>query len=369
MTIRNLYPTIRPSLDLNFAKTKRLDPRVTFSRVSSGAYVGADGLIKTAVANEPRFDHDPATGQCKGLLIEESRTNRMQYSIISPSNGWSQINGGTVTQNAAIAPDGTNTAALISFPGSGSDSRVERYEVSNTNVSGLVDSLWVRSVSGTVSVRLSDGSTFTDHTVGTNWTRISHNRSVQSNYFFKINTANASLNYSFYVWGAQTEIGSFPTSYIPTSGSTVTRSADVASIAGTNFSSWYNQSGGTWFGEVLSAYVTGQRLFEVGNSSDNQYSVSVRPGSTFTSFARWASGANGVNHSYPAKFAVADSVTDIQGCVNGALANIVSTGNSVIDDKLVLGGEMTGTSSANSIARLTYWPTRLSDAMLQNLTR
>jgi hypothetical protein len=77
MTTKNLYPNSVPSLNLNFAKLKRLDPRVTFTRASTGTYVGADGLIKTAGNGVARFDHS-ATGESLGLLVEEARTN---YSI------------------------------------------------------------------------------------------------------------------------------------------------------------------------------------------------------------------------------------------------------------------------------------------------
>ena len=48
-----------------------------------------------------------------------------------------------------------------------------------------------------------------------------------------------------YIWGAQVEQGSFPTSYIKTTGSQVTRSADSAEMTGTNFTDWYNQKQGT----------------------------------------------------------------------------------------------------------------------------
>jgi len=69
------FPNVRPSLDLRFALAKKLDPRITFTRASSGTYFGPDGLMRTAGVNEPRFDHDPITGQSLGLLIEERRTN------------------------------------------------------------------------------------------------------------------------------------------------------------------------------------------------------------------------------------------------------------------------------------------------------
>ena len=131
---------------------------------------------------------------------------------------------------------------------------------------------------------------------------------------------------------------------------------------------FYNQSESTWFGEVKKAYPTTQRLLEVGDSATNQYSVSIRPGPTSTSFARFASSAPSVTHTYPAKFAFADSVIDFKGCVNGTLTVSNSTGSSPTDNKLSIGGVMSGTSSTNAIARLTYYPVRLPDATLQTIT-
>jgi hypothetical protein len=64
------YPKVRPTLDLNFARVKELYPIITFTRASGGSYVGADGLIKLAGVNEPRFDHDPYTGESLGFLVE-----------------------------------------------------------------------------------------------------------------------------------------------------------------------------------------------------------------------------------------------------------------------------------------------------------
>ena len=77
MTIKALFPTVRPTLNLDFANTKTLDPRVTFTRASTGTFVGSNGLIQTAASNIPRFDHNPTTGESLGLLVEEARTNSL----------------------------------------------------------------------------------------------------------------------------------------------------------------------------------------------------------------------------------------------------------------------------------------------------
>ena len=51
MSISQNFPEVYTSLTLDFANSKTLDPRITFTRSSTGTYVGADGLIKTASAD------------------------------------------------------------------------------------------------------------------------------------------------------------------------------------------------------------------------------------------------------------------------------------------------------------------------------
>ena len=388
--------TVRPTLDLNFARDKRLDSKITFTRDSVGTYVDANGLIQTAVNNIPRFDHDPTTGESLGLLIEESRTN-----LIANSNSPTSATGGTRTDNSQVAPDGTTTAGqLVSNSSTGYHSVTYnvtslpsgnkfawsifvKLGTSNYTKVVLYDNAQTSPGSGVSRFDLSTGTkeTGTGKIVAypNGWYRLTiygertFTPASCSLFVFFHNGTTVSFagdgTSTFYYWGSQLEDNvEFETSHIPTSGSTVTRAADNAVIKGTNFSSWYNQSEGTWFGEVKKAYPTTQRLLEVGDSATNNYSVSIRPGPTDTFFARISSSASSVSHTYPAKFAVADSVTDIQGCVNGTLATLVSTGSSPTDNKLVIGGVMTGTSSCNAISHLSYYNKRLPNAQLQGLT-
>ena len=100
MSVSQNFPEVRPTLNLNFARSKTLDPRITFTRASTGTYVGSDGLIKTAVADEARFDHDPETGESLGLLIEGSRTNLINYS--EDFSLWETQQNSTISLNSII---------------------------------------------------------------------------------------------------------------------------------------------------------------------------------------------------------------------------------------------------------------------------
>ena len=77
MTVRELYPNVRPQLLCNYAKAKVVDPRLSFSRASSATYWDPTNTLREVTINQPRFDHDPVSGVSEGLLIEGQRTNRI----------------------------------------------------------------------------------------------------------------------------------------------------------------------------------------------------------------------------------------------------------------------------------------------------
>jgi len=102
------------ALDLQFAADKTLTarkgPTPAFTRGSSGRFVGSNGLIQSAGNNVARFDHDPVTLACKGLLIEESRTNVALYSgALVIGTGWAtDVTPGATSTVSGVGPDGNN---------------------------------------------------------------------------------------------------------------------------------------------------------------------------------------------------------------------------------------------------------------------
>jgi hypothetical protein len=189
------------------------------------------------------------------------------------------------------------------------------------------------------------------------------------------------LTVSGSVTNAQLEAGAFPTSYIPTTTATVTRAADVASITGSNFSSWYNQTEGTVFAEVAVAQPnTGGNQF-VFRTSDNTYNNAVAiniPGQAQLSTASsgtFDGSANSVANlvaNVSAKISAAYATNNLGISLNGATA-ITDTSATMPTglNRADIGSDHAGFNrvKAGTIKRLTYWPVRLADPTLVSITQ
>jgi hypothetical protein len=86
MSIQSNFPAIKPTLLLDFANTKQLDPRITFTRASTATYYGT----QTAKAEE-------------NLLLQSQTFDNASWIGL----------GITTTADTSAAPDGTTTADSI----------------------------------------------------------------------------------------------------------------------------------------------------------------------------------------------------------------------------------------------------------------
>jgi hypothetical protein len=251
MSISQNFPEEGPTLNLNFAGSKTLDPRITFSRTTTGTYMDDSGLIVTAPADAPRFDHRYVNGEIEslGLLVEEERTNSLYYSNdfsqdplpATAVQGWFKQNSHPVPTQSVVGPDGVSNSGWRFYRTNTNQYIYQQIVGAGTHTL----SAWVRSSAATGSFTMqgynaTNGTMATLFTATNEWQRFSITISptTTTGYYPCIPT---SINTDFYVWGAQLELNkSFETSYIPTSGSTATRELDRAVIEGSNFTDIFN---------------------------------------------------------------------------------------------------------------------------------
>ena len=171
-------------------------------------------------------------------------------------------------------------------------------------------------------------------------------------------------------------MSSFATSYIPTVASTVTRAADTASMTGTNFSSWYNQSQGSLYVEIdtINNYV-GSTVFRISDGSGNNR---IELGSYTGNASRYlmvTSGANPFISVFGTPVAqVKLAVTFIVGNYLQAFNGTYTTASTSIlplplVNKLDIGNELTSNSwLSGHIKKISYYPVALSSSNLVALT-
>ncbi len=395
------YPLSRPTLDLNFAAQKKLDPRITYQRTGPASFTDKFGKVVLVGDNAPRFDHDPDTGECKGLLIEESRTNIAPYTDLSEYGGYNF----TSTANDAVAPDGTTTATKIEHGGSGT-SYLDHINtsISAQNAGNYTYSVWLKapddqpdgyygcriavlhSTGGNVEPTVSLNKTWTRYSVTKNFGASDGGNLRVHLVMFRASpggTYDGKVIPSYvWAWGAQIEQGAFPTSYIPTAGAT--RGKDLVEITGEEFSEFYNRTEGSFVSEIMlkpSFPVTGYAsvVMSLSDSSyDNRVTLSSSTGSAAFNADVTIGGTQNravigsyTSGSHSIKAAMAYKQADSAGSLNGAAAVTTSPspGTLPLLTRADIGKDHGNFNPLNGhIKRIMYYSKRLSNNQLRTLT-
>jgi hypothetical protein len=329
-------------------------------------------------AGIPRIEYD-ADGNVLGLLVEESRTNLVTYS--EDFSQWSAVGAGTsIVSLSELDPAGSSNAALIKNTGGA-------YSIASSNITtSLGDtytvSFWVKSAGlGNDSFRLYfDGSVISGNFTATSeWQRFSFTGTSDGSGSVAVTRNTSNDPFDLYIWGAQLEAGDFPTSYIPTAGATATRSADVASIPVADFG--YNQTNvvGTFYVEFSTPFaaisgVAGRGLsvtstLGTGNRTldcVSQYGTAIDVYSNHTTSALYNLTpyvSDGFN-----KVAATMKENDSAACNNGGTVVTDTTTTVPIDAVYFNIGKYNTSYTNGHIKSIRYYPRRLTNAQLQELT-
>jgi hypothetical protein len=381
-----------------------------------GEYIPTTSTINSA----PRFDHDPTTGESLGLLVEEARTNEVRSSSLT--GGATGTPGtyptGLVTNSLAsgltlqIAALGTDAGVgYIDIRVSGTTADTNGFSISlqpSTDAVASSGQIWTGScycslVAGsylnTISPRLrilertavggylAEGSGVAITATGTSILQaratvtrtLANALTARAQLGFVVSIASGvAVDFTFRFAAPQLELGAFPTSYIPTTGAAATRAADVASISGSNFSGWWNNTAGTMRSQWVGA-VNGCRSFhceDAGKTSTERFAQRIASNFLQTEVAsngilatRAASGAGTV--TYPA-IITSCAAYDDANCVvafRGDVSATATANGSPEPGEMFIGSYRGIATFANGpIARLTYWPARLPNDTLQTIT-
>jgi hypothetical protein len=391
------------------------------SRGSTATYYDVNGVIQTAAIDEARTaaylpDGNGNFVSAGDLLLEGAGTNLLTYSEEFDDPSYSYSTRLAVDPNTAVAPNGTFTADKII----GTSNNDQKYAQFSANVvSGFqyVFSLYAKKdeyevlqlqaantkFTGTLpyaNFDLANGSlgSFADclsiiEPAGNGWYRcsivLSAATSSGSNPFrfspyasgdpARLASYAGDGTSGIYLWGAQLEQNSYATSYIPTSGSTATRAADVSTSAATFGNSWYEQSEGTVY-HLYNPFGVGSSRFYSFNdgTNNNQILGAASNGSgsasnyieiTAASVNQSFLGASGAYSPTLQTGALAYIVNNCAYSKNGGAVFVDTSVTIPIINTLNLGSDHSNSSILNgTIRRLTYWPTRLSNDTLQTIT-
>jgi hypothetical protein len=302
------------AIRLDFDSVTSLDYRITFSRNSAATCFNSAGNLVTALNDEARFDHDPVTNTNLGLLIEESRTNIVNYSEEIDNAYWTKANT-AITTDSIVSPDTASSADLVlettansehsisttinsidmtsatySFSafvkGNGRTKIAIEFSSSTNSVTATADITAKTISASSAGTGIATSSKIQELPNG--WFRISASgrTAASGDHTFSLFVLDDSGNKTYagdaakgiYAWGLQIEQGQRSSSYIATSDSPVTREGDQVLCNSVNFTSWFNQSEGTiyWQGSSNGAGAASAVGFAINdNTTSERYQMTL----------------------------------------------------------------------------------------------
>ncbi len=381
---------------------------VEFSVTTSSTF----GIVKAA-NNEPRFDHDPVTLASRGLLIEESRTNLLQRSEDFGNATWTKANS-SISGTLYTAPTGASTANELVEDSLNAAHTCVQNAATATIGTTYTFSVFVKRkpssnqflligatnlvVASFISVNLTNGVTSTG--IGSPGSPINVSSTAYPDGWYRVqfsvvatSAASTTLDIrlsrdgtwanrsylgdgvqSSLLWGAQVEAGSFPTSYIPTTTGTLARSADVCSITGGDFTSFYNQSEGTMLTNAFTP-ASGDRTVLTADDNTSNEMIRLRTEGTNPFFKVTDGGselvaidAGTVSANTSFKLIGAYKLDDFASSINGGAAVTDTSGTTPTVDRMRIGTGQGGNTMCGCVASLRYYKKRLPNAKLQALT-
>jgi hypothetical protein len=367
---------------------------MTFARTGDTATrVNSSGLIEGVNANIPRLDY--LDGTCPKLLLEPQRTNLITYSDQFDQVTWVKINT-TVLSNQIASPDGTINADKLTNNNTSNDDYIEKFSMPLT-AGTYTASIFVKNSDATTSairaVHLTEGTNASEMTYtwatntftitgsngisgkvtsyGNGWVRLQFTYSIGTvtDHRFRFYGQGFTTSSKFvYIYGAQVELGTFATSYIPTTTASVTRNVDGCTKS--SITSLIGQTEGTIFADLnLDTRLSYHYLF-VRNAGVTNYLGIKITASLITAEVvdtNVVQAAINLSNSSTGRFkiAVAYKANDFVLYINGALVGTDTSGTVPICDTLDLYYNNTNKVNLNSTA---LWKTRLTNLELAQLT-